>query len=83
MSKTKTKATASTIPAYHDFKQGKITRNGNEYSGWFYTLSARLTDEKKEELKAKYNNVAFFISESQYAPEIKHNVLFVADNKLK
>lgn len=79
----KTKASAWTIPTYHAFRRGKITYNGIEYRGTFYTLSDKLTDAQKEDLQDRHGNIAFFMSQSQYAPEQHHNVLFVADKNIK
>lgn len=79
----KTKADCRTIPTYHHFYRGKITRNGTLYRGTFFKLSDRLTTAQKEELQARHGNIAFFISQCEYAPELKSNLLFVSDNNIK
>lgn len=79
----KTKASPRTIPTYHAFSRGKIIHSGTEYRGTFFTLSDRLTTAQKEELQARHGNIKFLISQCQYAPEQKHNVLFVADRNIK
>lgn len=79
----KPKASPRTIPTYHDYRRGKVTHNGAEYRGTFYTLSSTLTNADKEGLRARHGNILFFMSRAQYAPEMRHNVLFVADTNIK
>lgn len=79
----KTKASPGTIPTYHAFNRGKFTYGGTEYRGTFYTLSDTLTNAQKEDLQVRHGNIAFFVSQSQYAPEQRRNVLFVADKNIK
>ena len=59
---------------YYKFAKGK----SGGVSGYFYWLANKLTDKQKGELK-EYGNVQFLVSQCQYAPEIKHDVLFVGD----
>lgn len=49
--------------------------------GFLYKISKPLTDEQKEYL-LKFKNVKLFNSQCQYAPEIKHNAVFIGDKKI-
>lgn len=59
---------------YYNFADG-VCRHRR---GCYYWLD-KISVEKKESLLAKYNNICFCISRAEYAPEIKHPVIFVAD----
>lgn len=46
--------------------------------GTAYIMYSRLTEEQKSELK-KYENVRLTVSWKPYAPEIRHDVVFIGD----
>lgn len=46
--------------------------------GWHYHLD-KISEEKKQELLDKYNNIHFLSARRKYSPEIEWPVLFVAD----
>ena len=77
------KASCSSIPYYYKFSRGTVTITGIKYRGTFFTLCDTLTDETKADLKQKHGNVLFYNSRSKYAPEQKHNVIFIADKNIK
>lgn len=49
--------------------------------GTLYKISKPLTDEQKEYLLG-FKNIKLFITQCQYAPEIKHNAVFLGDKKI-
>lgn len=59
---------------YFNFQEGVC----NHRRGCYYWLD-EISAERKAELEGKYNNIVFLTSRAQYAPEIKHPVIFVAD----
>lgn len=59
---------------YFNFRDGVC----NHRRGCYYWLD-KISQEKKAELEEKYNNIVFLTSRTEYAPEIKHPVIFVAD----
>lgn len=63
---------------YYNFADG-VCRHRRGCYYWLDKISA----EKKEELLEKYNNVAFLTSRCEYAPEIKHPVIFVAETSFE
>lgn len=48
-------------------------------SGTAYVMYSRLTEEQKAELK-KYENVRLTVCWKPYAPEIRHDVVFIGDH---
>jgi len=46
--------------------------------GTAYVMYSRLTEEQKSELK-KYENVRLTVGWKPYAPEIRHDVVFIGD----
>lgn len=65
--------------SYYDFKRTKIvTKDGRTVYGTLYTISETLSDGVKAEL-IKWKNISLFISQCEYAPEIKHNTVFLGD----
>lgn len=67
---------------YYDFMRAHLINKANKKTyGTLYKLSKKLTDEQKAEL-LKYNNVQLFFARNQYAPEIVHNAVFVADHRI-
>jgi hypothetical protein len=64
--------------AYYDFFNYSITKtDGTVVRGTMYKLDRMLTDTEKKELK-KFGNVRLFVSQCQYAPEIKTSCIFLA-----
>ena len=59
---------------YFNFAPG-VCRHRVGYYYWFDKIS----EEKKADFLLKYNNIVFLNSRCQYAPEIRHKVIFVAD----
>lgn len=47
--------------------------------GTAYRMYSRLTEEQKSELK-KYENVRMTVGWKPYAPEIRHDVVFIGDH---
>lgn len=88
------KATFRNIPTYYSY--GFIDKNDKDklikkYSLQnrknvtfeLYYLSEKLTDKDKEELSKKYNNVDFYTSINEYAPELKSSVLLICSHKIE
>ena len=68
---------------YYDSSRRTLTKkNGEKIKGTLYTLEKPLTDEDKRYLTS-WKNVDLFISQSQYAPELKHNAVFIADKCIR
>lgn len=65
---------------FYDFRR---YQNANSENFTAYFLTDFLTEEKKEYLKSNFNNIEILKSQSQYAPEQKHQVLAVYDKVLK
>ncbi len=59
---------------YYKYAPGKV----GDMSGWFYWMDKELTDEQKAGV-GKYENTRLFISQCEYAPEIRHSVIFVGN----
>lgn len=66
---------------YDSWRTNLIDKNGNKVRGTAYKLDRTLTDEDKTFL-ISWKNVKLFIAQMQYAPEIKHNTVFIADKCL-
>ena len=49
--------------------------NGRKVNTHDYYESDRITDGQKESLKALFPSIEFFISQSEYAPEIKRGLI--------
>ena len=60
---------------YVAFKRGTHTTG---IRGCFYVCDKPLTDAQRKELE-KYNNVDIGSVQYRYAPEIKHDAVFVGD----
>lgn len=68
--------------AYYDFYDYQITKtDGTVVRGIMYKLDRMLTDIEKEEL-TKFGNVRLFVSQCQYAPEIKTSCIFLASKEI-
>jgi hypothetical protein len=88
----KMKAYVSDIPSYHQYrmafynpKNGLLHSCGNGeglYRGYLYTLSDKLSQERKEQLLNRYNNVMLYSVQSEYAPEIVKNAIFISERVL-
>lgn len=70
------KATFKDIPPYFNTRESEL-KSG--IKGCLYFLCDNLTNEEKQTFESTYNNVTFFISEKQYAPELKTTVIFLAN----
>lgn len=79
MAKRKKLVLVSELPEYHSFTSGNL----NGLDGFYYHLSERLTDAEDLRIRKCYNNVIVCHSHKEYAPEIKSNVLFVANKVIK
>lgn len=67
---------------YYDSSRILTKKNGEKIRGTLYTLEKPLTDEDKRFLTS-WKNVDLFISQCQYAPELKHNAVFIADKCIR
>ena len=67
---------------YDSSRRTLIKKNGEKIRGTLYTLEKPLTDDDKKFLTS-WKNVDLFISQCQYAPEIKYNAVFLADKCIK
>lgn len=84
MARKRVKATLYDIPSYYNFWRGEYyALDGSVYRGTWYVLDTFINDAGKQELLDRWSNIAFFIAASQYAPEQKHNVIFLADKCFK
>lgn len=63
---------------YSDWAVGMFEDLGVTMHGTAYIMYSRLTEEQKSELK-KYENVRLTVSWKPYAPEIRHDVVFIGD----
>lgn len=70
------KATYNDIPTFYKYNR-YIDNKGNK--GYIYYLSEKLSNNDKDILKEKYNNIDFYIVSPQYAPEQKTNIIFLSD----
>lgn len=59
---------------FSKFWRGKVAG----IKGYFYRMDKPLTDEQREYVSG-FSNVSLHTSTCEYAPEIKHNVVFLAD----
>lgn len=71
------------IPAYYGAARGKMELNGVTYPGTFYKLTKMLTKQDKIDIKTNYRNIVPLVIKSQYAPEIVHSGLFIADSNIR
>ena len=55
-------------------RRGFVTHDGRKIQGCFY-----FCDKADKETLSQYSNVRFFKSYAEYAPEIRHDVVFVGD----
>lgn len=65
---------------YHDFRCNFRNKKGEK--GTLFILDTTLTDNQKEEI-LKWKNTELYFSSCQYAPEIRHNALFIADKCIR
>lgn len=63
---------------YSDWTVGIFEDLGATMHGTAYIMYSRLTEEQKSELK-KYENVRLTVGWKPYAPEIRHDVVFIGD----
>ena len=69
--------------AYHNFKRTSlVSETGKKVYATLFWLDKGLTKEDKKELHSKYNNIQFYTSRKQYAPEITSDCILVADRVL-
>ena len=61
---------------YSDWVVGMFEDLGVTMYGTAYVMYSRLTEEQKSELK-KYENVRLTVSWKPYAPDIRHDVVFI------
>ena len=55
-------------------RRGFVTHDGRKIQGCFY-----FCDKADKETLSQYSNVRLFQSHTEYAPEIRHDVVFVGD----
>jgi len=61
---------------YHNFGTlSKKGENGRKVHTHDYYETASISETQKENLKALFPSIEFFISQSQYAPEIKRGLI--------
>lgn len=63
---------------YSDWAMGSFDDSIATMHGAAYVMYSRLTEEQKSELK-KYENVRLTVVWKPYAPEIRHDVVFIGD----
>ena len=63
---------------YSDWTVGMFEDLGVTMYGTAYIMYSRLTEEQQAELK-KYENVRFPTDSKPYAPEIRHDVVFIGN----
>ena len=68
--------------AYYNYQRKGFNVNGKRVYGTMYWIDKVLTDAEKSEL-SEYPNIMLLMSQCQYAPEIKHNVVVVMDRKIR
>lgn len=61
---------------YSDWATGSFDDSIATMHGTAYVMYSRLTEEQKSELK-KYENVRMTVGWKPYAPEIRHDVVFI------
>lgn len=67
------------LVSYYDFYNTSVTKkDGTRIRGTMYKIDRMLTDKEKIEL-LKFKNVWLFVSQCQYAPEIKRSCVFLGD----
>lgn len=67
------------LVSYYDFYNTSVTKeDGTRIKGTMYKIDRMLTDKEKTEL-LKFKNVRLFVSQCQYAPEIKRSCVFLGD----
>lgn len=65
--------------SYYDFYDTSITKfDGRKIYGTMYKIDRMLSDIEKAEL-LRYDNVSLFVSQCQFAPEIKRSCVFLAN----
>lgn len=64
---------------YSDWVMGTFDESIATMHGTTYIMYSRLTEEQKSELK-KYENVRLTVGWKPYAPEIRHDVVFIGDH---
>lgn len=63
-----------------DCRNTKITIDNNEViPGVMCKLDTRLTDEEKAWILGNWKNTSLFVSQCQYAPEIKNSAVFIGN----
>lgn len=68
---------------YYDFYRTKVhKKDGTVIYGTMYKLNYRLTENERIFL-SQWKNVVLFISQCQYAPEIKTSCIFLGDKCVK
>ena len=64
--------------SYYDYCGAYITKkDGTRVRGTLYKLDRILSDDEKKKL-TEFGNVRLFVSQYQYAPEIKESCIFLA-----
>lgn len=63
---------------YYDFYRTALIKNDKKIYGTAYKLTRPLTNDDKAYILS-WKNTRLFISQAQYAPELKNNLVFIAD----
>lgn len=65
--------------SYYDFLDTWVTKkDGTKIKGVLYKIDRMLTSDEKKKL-AEFGNVRFYVSQCQYAPEIKTSCIFLGN----
>lgn len=60
---------------YYNYGTLSKKENGRKVNTHDYYASDSITDEQKQKLKIMFPAIEFFISQSEYAPEIKRGLI--------
>lgn len=67
--------------SYYDSYRMALIKDDKKIYGTVYKLSNSLTDDDKTYILS-WKNTRLFMSQAQYAPELKKNLVFIADKCL-
>ena len=69
--------------SYYKDTPFKVKREDGKFShGYLFTLCDKISIDEKKRL-AEFDNVAMFISQSQYAPEQIHAAIFIGKSAIR
>jgi len=68
--------------SYYDYYDTRLKKkDGTSVKGTLYKLDRLLSNEERAEFTA-FRNVRLFVSQCQYAPEIKRSCIFLAKKSI-